>query len=247
MRNGGNQVHRSEACSHRVEGVSSTCRPAAIWHEGAFAYRMTHPTTVSVSGRDRLLGAAIAALIRELLPGAYVEAAHVPEADDGAVVTIDGAGRWLYVAPSAGPGTAAISALSRGASAVTTLDTPLTEFEFALRQLLSGGPGHVPLDVVRWMAGEALERTSSGQGRPALTSREREILQLVARGHTNAEIGLALRISTNTVRTHLHALSVKFDASSRTRMLANARALAVPEAFDAGMDEGHGHRFQVPA
>ena len=53
-------------------------------------------------------------------------------------------------------------------------------------------------------------------------------------GSTNAEIAEQLSISTNTVRTHLHALSVKFEASNRTRMLANARALAVPEAFDAG-------------
>ena len=208
---------------------------------------MTPPIIVSVSGRDRLLGAAIAALIREVLPGVTVEEVHPAEADAGAVVTVEGAGRWLYVAPSAGPGTAAVSALSRGASAITTLDTPLSEFEFALRQVISGGPGHVPLDVVRWMAGETLERSASGQGRPALTTREREILQLVARGHTNAEIGRALMISTNTVRTHLHALSVKFDASSRTRMLANARALAVPEAFDAGTDEGAGRQFRVPA
>lgn len=208
---------------------------------------MTEPIVVSVSGRDHLLGAAVAALIREVLPGARIEATHSTDADDGAVVTIGGEARWLYVAPSAGPGTAAVSALSRGASAVTTLDTPVSEFEFALRQLIAGGPGHVPLDVVRWMAGETLERTATGQGRPALTAREREILQLVARGHTNAEIGLALRITTNTVRTHLHALSVKFDASSRTRMLANARALAVPEAFDAGMADGTGRQYRMPA
>jgi DNA-binding NarL/FixJ family response regulator len=56
----------------------------------------------------------------------------------------------------------------------------------------------------------------------------------VARGYTNAEIAERLLITTNTVRTHLHALSVKFEATNRTRMLANARALAVPEAMDAG-------------
>jgi LuxR family maltose regulon positive regulatory protein len=67
-----------------------------------------------------------------------------------------------------------------------------------------------------------------------LTAREREILQLVARGCTNPEIAERLLISTNTVRTHLHALSVKFEATNRTRMLANARALSVPEALDAG-------------
>ncbi len=37
---------------------------------------------------------------------------------------------------------------------------------------------------------------------PELTSREREVAFLLARGETNAEIGKALEISTKTVDTH---------------------------------------------
>jgi len=191
-------------------------------------------TTLTISGPDSLLGAALAALVRDTLPGAAVARGEGDSPLDGGVaVTLAESGRWLFVAASNTPGSATVEALSRGASAVTTLSTPLAEFEFALRSVVSGGPGHVPLDVARWMAGEALERVSLSPARPALTVREREILRLVARGYTNAEIARHLLITTNTVRTHLHALSVKFEASNRTRMLANARALAVAEAFDA--------------
>jgi DNA-binding CsgD family transcriptional regulator len=190
---------------------------------------------VTISGPESLLGAALAALVRDLLPGARIDCDPPrPSPAGGSAIVFADSGRWLFVAASAGPTSAAMEALSRGASAVTTLDTPLAEFEFALRSLMDGGPGHVPLDVVRWMAGEALERVHPANIRPALTAREREILKLVARGYTNPEIAAHLQITTNTVRTHLHALSVKFEASNRTRMLANARALAVPEAFDAG-------------
>jgi DNA-binding NarL/FixJ family response regulator len=191
--------------------------------------------TLSISGLDTILGAAVASLVRDVLPGAVVvcDPDHAV-AHGGVSITFAESGRWLFVAASGGPAQAAVEALSRGASAVTTLATPVAEFQFALTSLVNGGPGHVPLDVARWMAGEALERANPARVKPPLTSREREILQLVARGYTNTEIAQQLSIATNTVRTHLHALSVKFEATNRTRMLANARALAVAEAFDAG-------------
>lgn len=190
---------------------------------------------VCVSSSDRVLGAAIAALVREVAPAANVTCGDESDGHEhGVTVTFRDSGRWLFVAASAHPNSATAEALARGASAVTTLRTPLAEFAFAIRSLAAGGPGHVPLDVVRWMAGEALERAQPAVVQPPLTAREREILQLVARGYTNAEIAEQLLISTNTVRTHLHALSVKLEATNRTRMLANARALAIPEALDTG-------------
>jgi len=48
-----------------------------------------------------------------------------------------------------------------------------------------------------------------------LTEREREILSLLASGHTNGEIGKRLFIATNTVKDHLKRIFVKIDVSSR--------------------------------
>lgn len=194
-------------------------------------------TSVRVSGGDTLLGMAIAAYVRALLPGASVDH-DAGEAGDGIRIDLDDTGRWIFLGASHGREGAAAEALSDGACAVTTLDSAPAEFGLALKALIEGGPGFVPIHMARWMAGEALGRnqpaasSERAPARPALTAREREILQRVARGCTNGEIAAELMISTNTVRTHLHALSVKLESTSRTRMLARARALAIPEAFD---------------
>lgn len=60
------------------------------------------------------------------------------------------------------------------------------------------------------------ERLAARRQRGALTSREREILELVARGLTNREIASALHLSQFTVRNHINRLSAKLQVSDRT-------------------------------
>jgi len=73
-------------------------------------------------------------------------------------------------------------------------------------------------------------RTSSHEGRatgtvvlPALTTRERRILELVATGLSNAEIARALFISEKTVRNHLTSIFGKLGVESRARAIVMAR------------------------
>lgn len=186
-----------------------------------------------VSGSPVLLVALVATQLRSLQPAADVTIVDDP-AEAGVRIDV-GAGRWIYVTDSRGVDERAVEALATGASAVLHLDSTADEFARALRGVVNGEHGLVPVEMLQWMAGQALangETTTRNALRTGLTQREREILQLVARGHSNSEIAEALTISTNTVRTHLHALSVKLDATSRTKMLANARALSIPEALD---------------
>lgn len=49
-----------------------------------------------------------------------------------------------------------------------------------------------------------------------LTKREIEVLRLVARGMSNAEVASALMISPLTVNVHLRSIYRKLDVSSRT-------------------------------
>ena len=49
-----------------------------------------------------------------------------------------------------------------------------------------------------------------------LSSRQREILELLAKGLTNAEIGSVLGISPTTVRTHVTAILATLDVTNRT-------------------------------
>ncbi|MCC7362952.1 MAG: response regulator transcription factor [Dehalococcoidia bacterium] len=188
----------------------------------------------AVSGPAGLFAMMVAAFVKERTGCAVaVERPEFPALAAGVRLSASD-GRWLYVAPVYGGDSSAVEALAEGASAVLHLGSAPEEFELALRALHAGDRAFVPVDVVRWMAGEALAQRSGSREavKVTLTQREREILQLVARGYTNQEIAEELTISTNTVRSHLHTLSVKLDATNRTKMLANARALAIPEALE---------------
>ena len=55
---------------------------------------------------------------------------------------------------------------------------------------------------------------------PVLTSREREILALLADGLGNKQIAARLGISTNTVKTHLELLFERLGVSSRAEAVA---------------------------
>jgi DNA-binding NarL/FixJ family response regulator len=66
-----------------------------------------------------------------------------------------------------------------------------------------------------------LQRQSGG-GPADLTEREREILDLLARGLSNADIARELTISVHTVRNHVANLSAKLGAHSKLEVLAIA-------------------------
>lgn len=72
-------------------------------------------------------------------------------------------------------------------------------------------------------AGIAREiRLRSGEERPVLTAREREILALTADGHSAPEIAEKLTLSPTTVRTHLQHLYDKLGVSDRAAAVAEA-------------------------
>ena len=58
-----------------------------------------------------------------------------------------------------------------------------------------------------------------------LSDRELEVLQLIAAGLSNKEIGEKLFISLNTVKTHTRNINSKLDATSRTSAVARAKEL----------------------
>jgi pimeloyl-ACP methyl ester carboxylesterase/DNA-binding CsgD family transcriptional regulator len=70
------------------------------------------------------------------------------------------------------------------------------------------------------------ERASEGRFEPPfsdLTPREREVLDVVARGRTNPEIAEALCISPKTVRNHLTRIFSKLDVTHRAEAIVRAR------------------------
>ena len=61
--------------------------------------------------------------------------------------------------------------------------------------------------------------------RPTLSSREREVLNELARGSTYADIAESLFVSENTIKTHVSSLYGKLGAARRSEALATARNL----------------------
>ncbi len=63
------------------------------------------------------------------------------------------------------------------------------------------------------------ERLSSNRMTAGLSCRERQVLELVAKGLTNKEVANTLQISQFTVRNHLNHITEKLDVSDRTEAI----------------------------
>lgn len=108
----------------------------------------------------------------------------------------------------------AYQALKHGASGYLMKSASSAELIHALREVVRGGRV-VPAEIASAVAVRA--------GEADLTAREIQVLQLVAAGRTNNEIGLALSITLSTARTHVSSVLEKLGASDR----AEATAIAI--------------------
>ncbi|MDR7276698.1 response regulator transcription factor [Catenuloplanes atrovinosus] len=109
-----------------------------------------------------------------------------------------------------------LRAVEAGASGYLLKDASRAELTDAIR---AAGRGETVLAPA--VAGR-LVRQVRQPAAPTLTARELEVLRLVARGHTNAEIGRHLHISEATVKTHLLRTFAKLDVSDRTAAVTTA-------------------------
>jgi DNA-binding CsgD family transcriptional regulator len=66
------------------------------------------------------------------------------------------------------------------------------------------------------------ERARPSVGWAALTPTERDVVRLVAEGHTNAEIGERLFVSVHTIKKHLSVVYAKVSLDSRAELVAEA-------------------------
>jgi LuxR family maltose regulon positive regulatory protein len=71
----------------------------------------------------------------------------------------------------------------------------------------------------------AAVRDSGASGEELITKRQREILNLLARGHSYEDIGLALDLSINTVRSHVRAIYERLGASTKVEAVVAALEL----------------------
>ena len=103
-----------------------------------------------------------------------------------------------------------VEALDAGAAGFALKESPVTEL---VEAVLSAAAGDVYIDPK--LAGSLVRP-------PKVSSREREILRLLADGKSNAEIGKALSIAPDTVRTYIRRAMTKLEAGTRTQAVATA-------------------------
>ncbi len=75
--------------------------------------------------------------------------------------------------------------------------------------------------LIRYFA--ALRPAAADLAFPELTDREREILQLIAQGHSNAEIADRLLLRTKTVQNHVSNIFSKLQVADRAHAIVRAR------------------------
>lgn len=107
------------------------------------------------------------------------------------------------------------AALGAGASGYVLKDSSSTEIRSAVDQVLAG-----QIAIPSGLLARALHRPADLIPENALlsrlTSREREVLGLVAKGQTNKSIGRELAISPATVKVHVERIISKLGVSDRT-------------------------------
>jgi DNA-binding NarL/FixJ family response regulator len=79
---------------------------------------------------------------------------------------------------------------------------------------------HMTAGVIKTIS--ASSKSGEGSEKPLLSDREMEIVQLVAQGFQNKEIGKKLVISENTVKNHLHNIFDKLGVSDRLELVLYA-------------------------
>ena len=122
-------------------------------------------------------------------------------------------------------------ALKAGASGFLLKDVPPEQLVSGIRSVASGDALLAP-SVTRRVVEEFVRRPPDSVRKPPeklgeLTARELEVLKLLARGLSNAEIATALFVSETTVKTHVAHVLMKLDLRDRVQ--------AVVLAYESGL------------
>ena len=118
------------------------------------------------------------------------------------------------------------AALRAGASGFLLKDAPEQQLTAAIRVAADGGALFSP-SVTRKLIERFAGHADPPPGLAELTQREREVLRLLARGLSNAEIAAKLVVSEHTVKTHVARVLMKLDLRDRTQ--------AVVLAYESGL------------
>lgn len=114
-----------------------------------------------------------------------------------------------------------LDAVAAGAVGYLVKATPVEELRRSLRRAADGEPVFSP-SLAALVMGEFRRLHKGAGGAQALSEREREVLQYVARGHTYREIGEQLFIAEKTVENHVRNILGKLHLSRKQELIRYA-------------------------
>lgn len=123
-----------------------------------------------------------------------------------------------------------LNAIDAGASGYVLKTAPADEILESVRRVAAGEVALAPAVAARLV--EQTRRARAPQPEqtgPALSTREGEVLRLVAQGKSNSAIGRELFIGEATVKTHLSHIFEKLEVRDRTRAVTKAMELGLLE------------------
>ncbi|MER8045973.1 response regulator transcription factor [Streptomyces sp. NPDC094032] len=186
-----------------------------------------------------LTGVDVVAEVPSMDEAVAAAVAHAPDVvvmdlhlGDAAASGVDATREILRVLPGAGvlvvtmldDDDSVFAALRAGARGYLLKGAAAEEIERAVRAVANGevilGPA-VAVRAMDYLLGHAA--WGGPVPLPELTSREREVLDLVARGLDNLAISRRLALSPKTVRNHLSNILAKLQAATRAEAIVRAR------------------------
>lgn len=117
-------------------------------------------------------------------------------------------------------------ALGLGASAFVVKSAPAAELIGAIR-LAAAARAPIGTELGARLATDSGRGPVSDASARELSRREREVLKLIARGHTNTEIADQLYLSVRTVESHRARIQRKLGRTSRAELVTHARGLGL--------------------
>lgn len=186
--------------------------------EGLKIYLSTEPDIAVVGEAEN--GADAAQLAAELRPDVILMDLMMPGVDG-----IEGTRRCLAACPetrvivltSMPDDDLVVPAIRAGALSYVLKDIAADELAETIRKAVSGKPTLHPMAAQRMMQ-ELTAPPKPQTGVDEISPREMEVLQLIAKGLSNKEIGDKLFIGERTVKTHVSHLLEKLHLQDRTQL-----------------------------
>ena len=115
-----------------------------------------------------------------------------------------------------------VQAAELGVDGYLLKGSPKEEIISAVRCVIDGGTAIESADAAKLMKHMNKRSAKTSQPTISFSRREKQVLELLAGGKTNRDIGETLFISESTVKFHVHAILSKLGATNRTEAVSIA-------------------------